>query len=167
MPTSVSVNSLEPGPRPMGDLRSRLARTHGEVAVWAAGGVVMRSGDGQDEVLLIHRPHRRDWSFPKGKLDEGETLGRTAEREVEEETGFRCRRLLRLPVVRYRDPRDREKLVVYWTMEVLEGSFVPNSEVDAIGWFDPVSAAAVLSYERDVDLLLAMKDLLPDPRPTA
>jgi len=167
MPTSVSANSREPGPRPMGDLRSRLARDHPEVTVWAAGGIVVRSGHGDDEVLLIHRPHRGDWSFPKGKLDEGETLGRAAEREVEEETGLRCRRLARLPVVRYRDQKDREKLVVYWTMEVLEGSFVPNSEVDAIGWFDPSSAALVLSYERDVDLLRAVMATTPNRRPRA
>jgi 8-oxo-dGTP pyrophosphatase MutT (NUDIX family) len=137
----------------VGDLRSRLALEHPEVVVWAAGGVVLRNREGVLEVVLIHRPHREDWSFPKGKTDDGETLGQTAKREVEEETGFCCRRLHRLPTVRYVDESGCGKLVVYWTMEVMHGAFEPNPEVDALGWFDLASATEVLSYERDVDLL--------------
>ena len=64
----------------MSDLRRRLARKYPQIEVWAAGGVVLRGVAGRPEVLLAHRPHRKDWSFPKGKLDPGETLGRAAER---------------------------------------------------------------------------------------
>jgi 8-oxo-dGTP pyrophosphatase MutT (NUDIX family) len=40
--------------------------------VRAAGGIVLR-GDGPDRsVALVHRPRYDDWSFPKGKLDDGE-----------------------------------------------------------------------------------------------
>ena len=124
--------------------------------MWAAGGVILREIDGVAEVAVVHRPDRGDWSFPKGKMDEGETLGRTAEREVEEETGFRCRREDRLPPVRYRDARRRQKLVVYWTMSIEAGTFRPNDEVDALGWFDLVSAREVLTYDRDVDVLDAL-----------
>jgi len=34
----------------------------------AAGGLVLRDG----LVLLVHRPRYGDWTFPKGKADEGE-----------------------------------------------------------------------------------------------
>ncbi|MEM7140280.1 MAG: NUDIX hydrolase [Actinomycetota bacterium] len=141
----------------MGDLRSRLAEFHPEVTVWAAGGLVIRDSGGEIEVLLVHRPHRQDWSFPKGKMDPGETLGRTAEREVLEETGYRCRRLRRVREVRYVDSKDREKLVAYWTMEIVDGDFEPNDEVDALGWFGLTAAAEVLTYERDVELLDAIR----------
>ena len=40
--------------------------------VRAAGAVVLRKG----RVLLVHRPAYDDWSFPKGKLDRGETSRR-------------------------------------------------------------------------------------------
>ena len=62
-----------------------------DIDVYAAGGLIYReiSEDKSLEILIIHRPDR-DWSFPKGKQDQGETLLQTAIREVEEETGFTC-----------------------------------------------------------------------------
>jgi len=41
--------------------------------------------------VLVHRPVYDDWSFPKGKLHPGETEAQAALREVQEETGLRCR----------------------------------------------------------------------------
>jgi 8-oxo-dGTP diphosphatase len=40
----------------------------------AAGGVVWKATrKGSLSILLIHRPLQDDWSFPKGKLDPGES----------------------------------------------------------------------------------------------
>ena len=50
--------------------------------VKAAGGVVWRRGPGGIEVAVAHRPHREDWSLPKGKLDPGEGWEEAALREV-------------------------------------------------------------------------------------
>ena len=41
-------------------------------------------------MLLVHRPAYDDWTFPKGKVDPGESDEDCAVREVEEETGLRC-----------------------------------------------------------------------------
>ncbi|MCY4495050.1 MAG: NUDIX hydrolase [Acidimicrobiaceae bacterium] len=147
---------------PAGDLHDRLSRRHSDVEVWAAGGLVLREHRGVTEVLLVHRPEHRDWSYPKGKLDPGETLGKAARREVFEETGLHCRRLERLPLVRYRDGRGRRKAVVYWRMQVLGGQFEPNAEVDALGWFDFLSAPRVLTHKHDVLLL----DSVTGPAPS-
>ena len=88
--------------------------------VRAAGGLVTREvGDGV-EVLVVHRPRYDDWSFPKGKLDAGERDEDAAVREVEEETGFRCRLLDELGYRRYRDRKRRPKQVRYWRMEVTD-----------------------------------------------
>ena len=73
----------------MGSASDRLPVEYPEIEVWAAGGVVWRRSDVGVEVLLAHRPAHRDWTFPKGKLDPGETLRQCARREVEEETGVR------------------------------------------------------------------------------
>ena len=52
----------------------------------AAGGIVIRDG----RVLLVHRPKYDDWTFPKGKAEDGETDEACALREVLEETGLTC-----------------------------------------------------------------------------
>ena len=123
--------------------------------VQAAGGLVVRDG----LVCLVHRPRYDDWSLPKGKLDPGEDFEAGALREVEEETGLRCRLLDELEEVRYRDSRGRPKLVRYWAMEVVEDAgFTPNDEVDELRWVSPAEAAELLSYERDRELVRRLLD---------
>jgi 8-oxo-dGTP pyrophosphatase MutT (NUDIX family) len=122
----------------------------------AAGGVVWHQPDeGALQVLVIHRPRYDDWSLPKGKLDAGEPAPDAAVREVEEETGLRCRLGDELPEVRYEDGRDRPKRVRYWSMEVIDGAFEPNREVDEVRWVPSDQVASVLSYPHDVDVVRA------------
>jgi len=59
--------------------------------VRAAGGLVWRRRRGQVEILVVHRPRYDDWSFPKGKRAGDERDRDTALREVQAETGLRCR----------------------------------------------------------------------------
>ena len=122
--------------------------------VEAAGGVVVRDGDAGTEVCVVHRPRYDDWTFPKGKLDPGESFEDAALREVEEETGLRCTLEAELPSTEYRDTKDRPKVVRYWQMEVDEDpGFVPNDEVDELRWLPMGEAAKLLTYERDSELL--------------
>jgi 8-oxo-dGTP diphosphatase len=121
--------------------------------VKAAGGVVWRRGPSGVEVAVVHRPHRDDWSLPKGKLDAGESWEEAALREVEEEIGLRCRLGRELPHVRYQDNRGREKVVRYWLMEPVSGEFTPNDEVDDLRWLIPPAAAGLLTYPRDRELV--------------
>jgi 8-oxo-dGTP diphosphatase len=127
----------------------------GEAEVRAAGGVIVRRVDGNPEVALVHRPKYDDWSLPKGKLDRGEGWEEAALREVEEETGLRCRLLEELDSVAYRDPKGRSKVVRYWLMEAVSGSFEPNKEVDRFDWLALDDALARLTYERDRELVLS------------
>ena len=108
------------------------------------------------EMLVAHRPKYDDWTLPKGKLDPGESHETAALREVFEETGFRCRLGRELPATRYHDRHGRPKRVRYWEMEVEDGEFVPNREVDEVRWVDLETAADMLSYDRDQSLLGAL-----------
>jgi 8-oxo-dGTP pyrophosphatase MutT (NUDIX family) len=125
--------------------------------VRAAGGVVRRAGLDGEEVLLVHRPRYEDWTFPKGKADKGETDEETALREVKEEAGFTCALGYELPSTAYRDSAGRPKVVRYWTMRVVSGSFEPHREVDEIRWERPDEAASTLSYDRDLEVLRAVR----------
>src|SRR4051812_14782235 len=122
--------------------------------VKAAGGVVWRRAGDTIAIAIAHRPRYDDWSLPKGKLDAGESWEAAALREVEEETGMRCRLGEELEPVSYEDRKERVKVVRYWLMEP-EGDtdFVPNDEVDEVRWLAPPEAAELLSYPRDRELV--------------
>lgn len=127
--------------------------------VRAAGGVIVReAAGGRLEVALVHRPHRADWTFPKGKLEPGEGFEECAHREVFEETGLRCRLGRFIGHTRYLDRKERPKVVAYWTMAVESGEFSPNEEVDELVWLDLTAAGLTLTYERDRELLTAFVD---------
>ena len=70
-----------------------------EVTVGNEAGATRTSG----EIVLVHRPHYDDWSFPKGKLNRGEAWQRAALREVREETGLVCEPGEELPSTVYKD----------------------------------------------------------------
>jgi 8-oxo-dGTP pyrophosphatase MutT (NUDIX family) len=117
--------------------------------VRAAGGVVRDGG----KVLVVHRPRYDDWTLPKGKAEPGESDEACARREVEEETGLACELVRELATVRYHDRFDRPKVVRYWEMRPLRGSFEPGDEVDEVRWVPPEDAARLLSYAHDVDVV--------------
>jgi 8-oxo-dGTP diphosphatase len=132
------------------------------LTIRAAGGVVTRRrDDGRLEVLLVHRPRYDDWSLPKGKLDAGESWEDGALREVEEETGMRCRLGGELEPASYQDRKGRDKVVRYWLMEPVDDTdFVPNDEVDQLRWLAPPEALELLSYPHDRELVQSAAERL-------
>jgi 8-oxo-dGTP pyrophosphatase MutT (NUDIX family) len=121
--------------------------------VRAAGGLVVREGANGGEILVVHRPAYDDWSFPKGKLEPDESEEEAAVREVEEETGLRCRLDRELATTRYRDARGRPKTVRYWLMTPVAGALAAANEVDDARFVSVAEASGLLTYERDRELL--------------
>jgi len=121
--------------------------------VRAAGGIVLRDAGADRRVAVVHRPRYDDWSFPKGKLSDGEDEPSAALREVEEETGLRCRLGPSVGAVTYQDRRGRAKVVRYFAMTPDGDTFVANPEVDELRWLAFDQAERLLSYERDRALL--------------
>jgi diadenosine hexaphosphate hydrolase (ATP-forming) len=123
--------------------------------VRSAGGVVLL----QQDVLLIRvsdSKGRPIWSFPKGRLDAGETSAQAAVREVLEETGWRCRIEADLSTTEYwfqREGRRFRKTVVWFKMAPIEQAGIPDGEVEDVQWVDRQEALARLSYASDVVLL--------------
>ena len=122
--------------------------------IQAAGGVVVDLSKGKPRYLVVHRPAYDDWSFPKGKLDEGERHRDAALREVKEETGLICSVLTKLSPVSYHTPNGNPKRVKYWLMERVSGDFVRNDEVDSVTWLKRSAAMSLLTYVHDQALLV-------------
>ncbi|MFC4602303.1 NUDIX hydrolase [Rhodococcus kronopolitis] len=125
--------------------------------IFAAGAVLWRkapSNPYEIEIGLIHRPRYDDWSFPKGKLDPGETPVVAALREVEEETGHRVQLGRHVTRIAYEIPgHRRRKRVDYWAAEARDGEFVPNNEVDELRWLPPDEVPGALSYSVDLKVM--------------
>lgn len=123
---------------------------------YAAGGVVGRDG----KVLLVRVTNLQGetvWTFPKGHLEKGETPLAAALREVEEETGWRCRKIGPLALVAYRfnrNGRPVSKKVRWYRMAPVKKTGLPDAvEIHKTRWVAAAKAAGLLSYPSDLRLL--------------
>lgn len=134
-----------------------------EDLIRASGGVVVRhTSVGHVEVACIYREARGDWTFPKGKLDPGETFEEAALREVLEETSLHCSIVRFIGTTNYTHRKGKPKLVAYYLMHVLEGEFAANEEVDELVWLPLEAVREHLTWDRDqelFDLVIALPEL--------
>lgn len=120
--------------------------------VYAAGTVIVKGRGLNQRIAVIHRPHRQDWSFPKGKIDGSDTAAATAIRETLEETGLKV--ILHQPLTTQEYIFDGlPKTVFYWRATLINNSeFIPNDEADQLVWVSLKGALKLLSYDVDKDL---------------
>jgi 8-oxo-dGTP pyrophosphatase MutT (NUDIX family) len=122
----------------------------------AAGGVVRRDG----LIAVVHRPHREDWSLPKGKLEPGEDDAAAAVREVREETG--CDAVIErdLGTVSYNVSDGRPKSVRYYLMTAGADAGGTEADVDVVRWLAPDGVEELLTYATDRDVLARAREYL-------
>lgn len=120
----------------------------------AAGGIVWRDED-HSELAIIYRDRYfpGECCLPKGKLEESESWGQAALREVKEETGCDAQITGFAGLLHYHI-MDKPKVVVVFEMQAIrEGEFEPAGEVVETAWMEPQEAVSALTHEPEQELL--------------
>lgn len=126
-----------------------------------AGCVVVRKNDSQ-QVLIIYRKDYGDWTFPKGHVEQGETLPEAAARETKEETGYTVDIEEKIDNAVYQHQKEETTFtcdVHYYLAKPKqkEEDAVPNEEVEEIQWLSTDKAKDKLSYKNNKELLESLK----------
>ena len=111
----------------------------------AASVGIVRDG----KILLIKRalaPYQHLWTYPGGRIEDGETVEQCAIREIAEEIGLTVRNLK--PVMVQNLGRDESfKLAIFATTD-FSGSILASSEIAYHKWVDPSALIALRTTTR-------------------
>jgi 8-oxo-(d)GTP phosphatase len=113
-----------------------------------AGTIIIRKGKEGPEILLIYRALRKDWSFPKGHWEEGETYEETAIREAQEETGLTVKLLNPLPDWEYQNEQGDMLVKMFLAAPSDETQKErPQYKDDEAIWVPVTQIEQILSYQ--------------------
>lgn len=100
---------------------------------------------------LVYREKQNDYSFPKGHLENGETLQECAIRETEEETGRKNHLVFNESVYKleYTTPKG-EEVENYMFFAIDDGIteiIIPDDLKESLAWIEFEKVEEVLSYQ--------------------
>jgi len=119
-----------------------------------AGGIIQRSTQNGEEILVVYRKTEQDWTLPKGEVKDNESFQDAVLREVEAETGCSCRLGNYLGTISFAD-KGVPKVVMFWKMTVVQEK-TPRAAGEVIGesvWLPIPAAIQRLSHAQEKTLI--------------
>lgn len=127
--------------------------------------------EGPDHQYLLLKYPQGHWGFPKGHVENGESLRETAARELTEETG--------IPDVSFvdgfqhnveytytRGDTKHEKIVYFFAGEVTETTVELSDEHVDFSWGDAGETLDRITYDNEVQLFHDWQNFVNDQSPT-
>lgn len=111
-------------------------------------GAIITNKDHPDQVLLLYRKKQGDWSFPKGKIEAGESAFDAMRREIFEETGLMVKDIQELPELHYEDNNRHSVVLIMFIARSIDGG-IPRTEFegDMLVWENLQNVAQRLTYK--------------------
>ncbi len=135
-----------------------------------AAGLFLRSAGepAASRWLLLRARKHREWGFPKGHADAGESLLATALRECAEECGIALVQIEAAPqVLTYTVPSGRSKAVIYFPAVTASTAVVLSDEHDDARWCTTAEALRLLPHPALRRVFLRAVRALRPTRPRA
>ncbi|MFQ5736415.1 MAG: NUDIX hydrolase [Thermodesulfobacteriota bacterium] len=132
----------------------------------SCGGVIYKKERGKIKVALISVKGGKVWGLPKGLVEKGENIARTAHREVKEETGLDGRIICKLGHIEYfftfkdgAQARRVFKIVYFFLMRYTGGRTSDHdSEVDECRWFEIDAAMGLMKFDDEREIIRKAKE---------
>ena len=137
----------------------------------SSGAVVYKKENNEFLFLLVYSVRNKEWGFPKGHIEKGETELETAKREIFEETGIK--NLKFIDGFKFIDsylikgvlPETKGetviKNVIYYLCYTDDACINPdNNEINNCKWFNFNEAIKILKFEKQHTLLKKAFDIL-------
>lgn len=130
----------------------------------SCGAIVYRNIGGVTRYLLIKNRRSANWSFPKGHIEDGESLKQTAKREVLEETGIHLDIFPGfMSKSQYTIQNKIQKTVFIFVGTTKdEQTKIQHEEIEDYIWLPFDGAYKYLKFENDKAILKEARDFLID-----
>ena len=141
------------------EIRNRLSRVRNQHAFRlsclyekSCGAIIFKTKNNLRYFLLVKNKNGKNWGFPKGHIEVGETEEQTATREIKEETNLDVKIINGFRKKSFYRPfgRTRKKVVIFLAKAYNDQVSIQNSEIECYKWLKEDDVFKCLRYPNDL-----------------